>query len=104
MDDKTVEIAMMIIMHAGTAKSLAVEAIDLADEGKFDEAQKSIVDAEASYTEAAKEHFKAIQADSEEGGLKLNVLFIHAEDQMLNAETIIVLAKKMIKLHEKIAK
>lgn len=103
MDDKTVEIAMMIIMHAGTAKSLAVEAIDLADQGKFEEANKSIEEAEASYTEAAKEHFKAIQADSEDGGLNLNVLFIHAEDQMLNSETIIILAKKMIALHKKIA-
>ncbi len=101
MNDKTVEIAMMIIMHAGTAKSHAVEAIDLSEQGKFKEAEVAISNAEEAYREAGKEHFKAIQIDSEEG-MNINVLFIHAEDQMLNAETIILLAKRFIRVYKKI--
>lgn len=102
MDEKIIEIAMMIIMHSGNAKSSAVEAIDFAENNQFLEANNSILKAEEDYRKAGQEHFKAIQIDSEKDGLKLNVLFIHAEDQMLNAETIIILAKKFINVYKKI--
>ncbi len=101
MDDKAAQIAMMLITHAGTAKSCALEAINLAEEGKFPEANKLIEEAEASYIEAAKEHRSALEAE-QTGELKLSLLLMHAEDQLLSAETVIILAKKFISLYNKV--
>ncbi len=42
MVDIAAQIAMMLIIHAGTAQSCALEAINLAEEGKFPEANKSL--------------------------------------------------------------
>lgn len=100
MDNKIDEISMMIITYAGTAKSLAMQAIEEAEEGNFDEIDAIFEEAEENQTLAGKEHFKVL--GMEESERQLNVLFIHAEDQMLSSETTINLAKKMVFLHKKI--
>ena len=95
------KISMQIITWAGMAKSFALEAINKAEEG---EPYQDIIDAASENLKKANEiHFQAIQLDSKnDGGIKINVLFLHAEDQMMSAETIIILAKKMVKIYEKI--
>lgn len=91
--------SMMIITFAGMAKSNALEAIDAADEGK--DYKALLEEAQNNLKLASDEHFKVLSASAEED-IKINVLFLHAEDQMLNAETTFQLAKKMIRMHEKI--
>ncbi len=91
--------SMMIVTFAGMAKSAALEAIDLADEGK--DASEKFTEAEENLKLAGQEHFKVLAASAEED-IKLDILFIHAEDQMLNAETTLALAKKMVRMYEKI--
>ncbi len=97
------EISMMIITHSGTAKSSAMEAINVARSGDFKCAKEMIIEANKSMHEAGKEHHKALQMDIN-GDLKINLLFIHAEDQMLNAETTITLSEEIIELWKHIKK
>ncbi len=91
--------SMMIVTFSGMAKSAALEAIDLADEGK--DTTEKLKEAEENLGLAGQEHFKVLTASAQED-IKLDILFIHAEDQMLNAETTIALAKKMVRMYEKI--
>lgn len=90
-------ISMMIIAYAGSAKSFALEAYDEAIEGNFDKAKELMKKASENLKLSNKEHFQTLSV-SANGNLKLNVLFIHAEDQMMAAETIITLVEKMINL------
>ncbi len=96
---KLEEHSMMMVTFAGMAKSSALEAIDLAEEGK--EYQHLFEEVENNLKLAGQEHFKVLQA-SAESEVKLDVLFIHAEDQMLNAETTYELAKRMVRIFNKI--
>ncbi len=95
MENQVENISMMIITYSGTAKSCAMDAIEQAKKGDFENAKQLIDDANENQTLAAQEHFKALQMDIK-GELKMNLLFVHSEDQMLNAETTISLAQEMI--------
>ncbi len=97
------QLSMMIIMYAGTSKADSEEAMDLALEGKFEEAEKMIASADENLRLSNLEHYKALQVDSQEG-LNMNLLFIHAEDQMMGADTIMSIAKKFILLAKEIKK
>lgn len=99
--DESVQIAMMIITHSGTAKSLAVSALaDMANKD-FVSAKEKIAQAEESLRLGGQEHMKALQLDAEEK-LKINVLLIHAEDQFMNAETTMTLVENLIPVFEKL--
>lgn len=95
------EVSMMIVAYAGEAKSKAIEAIDLAEEGKFEEADAKIEEAYESLKNAGQEHFKALQADIN-GELALNLLLMHAEDQFITIESFILVSTKLIKIYKKI--
>ena len=75
-------ICFEIISNVGMARGSYVEAIDLATEGKFDEARAKI--------EAAGEKTEII------------LVLVHAEDQLMSAENFKILAEKFIALSEKI--
>lgn len=96
------KVAFDIIVDAGQAKEHALKAIDLADENKFDEAKKLIADANKQIAAASKHHFEVIAAEADGKKVELSVLFMHAEDQLLSTQTLIILAEKIIKLHKKI--
>ncbi len=53
-------ICFQIISAVGTARSNYIEAIDLASQGKFDEAEKLIEEGQEIFTEGHKAHAKLI--------------------------------------------
>ena len=93
------KISMMIITYAGISKSASIQAMDNAEKGL---PYKDLLEsAEENLNKSHKEHFKAIKIDAEKG-VNMNVLFIHAEDQMMNSETLFIIAKRMAGIYEKI--
>lgn len=94
-------IAMMIVTYAGTAKSSAMESINCAKNNDYKAAEDLIKDAKENLKLANSEHYKAIQLEAS-NKLKISLLLMHAEDQMLNAETIIALAEQMIVMWKEI--
>lgn len=101
--EELAQLSMMIITYSGVSKSNALVAMDLAKERKFRDAKELLLSCDETMKLAAQEHFKAIQLDAT-NELKVDVLFIHAEDQMMNAESIVVMATKTIELFESILK
>ncbi len=99
--DEIAQISMEIIMYAGVAKSLMIEALTLAEESEYDGIDKLLKEAEESLTEASKTHFKTLQLDAE-GKMKLDVLFIHAEDQFISTQMFFSTTMALISLHKKI--
>ena len=98
------EKAFMIIAQVGAAKSCYVEAMNLARENKFDEANAIIEEGNQSYILAHKEHHDLVTREASGEDININLIFMHAEDQLLNTETLKIMALEMIELNKKIAK
>ena len=90
-----------IISAVGTAKSRYVQALYLAEKGDFDEARAKIKEGEESFVKGHEAHASLIQKEA--CGEK-TVLLMHAEDQLMNAETTKIMAEEIIKLSQRIKK
>ncbi|AVN63660.1 PTS lactose/cellobiose IIA subunit [Mesoplasma florum] len=98
------EISFTIIAYAGEAKTHAIESIRLAKEGKFDETSNLLEKAEESLIVAEKAHMDVIVKEAQGEQLPFKVLFLHAEDQLLTTQTIVLLAKEFVDLYKRIGK
>lgn len=87
-----------LISAAGTAKSMYMEAIKKAKEGMYEEARSLIKQGEACYVEGHHIHGSMLTDVTS----YVNLILAHAEDQMMSAETIRLMAEEIIELHEKI--
>ncbi len=100
--NRQAEIAFTIINASATAKALALQAVDLAREKKFDEAKKLIVEARESIGPGASAHGKLVQYEAGGNQFTVSLLLMHAEDQMLTTETIIIMAEQLIDVYKKL--
>lgn len=96
------ELLFEIISNVGTARSNYIEAIQLAKEGKFEEAEELMKAGQKSFVDGHKRHAelltKEAQGDSINGGL----LLIHTEDQLMSAEAFSILSNEFIDLYKKL--
>ncbi len=93
--------AFQMIATVGTAKSMYIEALQMAKKGDFDEAEKMYAEADSIYSEAHTLHFDLVQKEASGEELPFSLMLMHAEDQMLNTETIKILIAELIELHKK---
>ncbi len=96
-DDLAV-ISMNVISTAGEAKSLAIEAMRSIKTDGVEKAKELIKQAREKMAEAQEHHFQALSADAAGDEVNIDVLFVHAEDQFLSADTIIILVDEIINL------
>ena len=96
--------AFQIIAAVGTARSLYIEAIDLASEGKIDEAKAKIKEGEAAFNGGHVAHGDLLTKFANGELPPMDILMTHAEDQLMSAEAFGILANKFITLYEKINK
>ncbi len=99
-DQYVAERALQIIMSSGDARTLAKQAMDKGTEGKFDEADELLKQAEKKQVAAHNVQTAMIQGDIRGGDEKLGyyVLFAHAQDTMMTIQTEINLTKSLLKL------
>lgn len=95
-------ISFQIIASSGTARSYYIEAIQFARNKEFEKAEECILQADKEYIEAHHIHAKLIQEEAMNNKSELNVLLIHALDQMMSAETFGILSKEFMDLYKKI--
>lgn len=100
MNEEMELICFQLISNSGGAKSSYVEAIQFAKEGKFSEADTKMEEAENYFMEAHKIHSKLIQQEAAGDSVEFSLLFMHAEDQIANAEVVQLLAKEVIDLYK----
>ncbi|AHI52588.1 PTS lactose/cellobiose transporter subunit IIA [Spiroplasma culicicola] len=96
------EVSMGIITHSGMAKSNAVLAIRAAKEKDFAKAEQLMADAEKEMINAHNAHMDVVVQEAQGIQHDFKVLFMHAEDQMLTTQTLMVLAQEMIEMYKKI--
>ena len=96
-------LSFQMITFNGSARSCFVEAITAAKEGDFARAEALMAEGEEQFIEGHKVHAQLIQQEAQTGGTALTLLLIHAEDQMMSAETLKIIATEIIDIHKKIA-
>lgn len=98
--EKMAECAMLIISYAGMAKSCYMEALQLAKQGSFAEAEEKLAEGDQNFTEAHNGHFDLLQAEMSTGEPQICLLLTHAEDQLMSAETLKTLILELIELRK----
>ena len=95
-------VAFEIISNVGMAKSLAMEAIREAREDNYEEAEKKIVEAKDFLVQGHHAHAGLISKEANGEKLEFSLIIMHAEDQLISAETIKDLAIELIEMNKKI--
>jgi PTS system cellobiose-specific IIA component len=81
-----------------------MEAIGSAKAGKFQDAQKHLKEADGSLTKAHEFQTGIIQEEADGNVKQVTVLMAHAQDHLMNAITVIDLAREFVDLYERISK
>ena len=95
-------ISFKIISAVGMAKSSFIEAMQVASQNKFDEAREKIKEGEEYFNNGHLAHCDLIQQEASGKHVVPSILLTHAEDQLMSAETIKVMALEIIRLNERI--
>ena len=96
-------ICFEIISNVGLARSNYINAIDEAEKGNIDRANQYIEEGSASFLLGHHAHAKLIQKESAGEEVKVSLLLLHAEDQLMSAESFKIIAVKFITLYQELA-
>jgi PTS system cellobiose-specific IIA component len=97
------QLTMQLIMHGGTARSKAMEAIASAKEGNIEGARALLAEAGAALNEAHKAQADLIQAEADGEAVAPTLLMVHAQDHLMNAITVKDMAAEFVDLYEKLS-
>ena len=103
MDEANLESIMGLIINAGNAKSDAMEAIQAAKAGNFEEADAKIKSAEAALVEAHHSQTGLLTKEAQGEHMTVTLLTVHSQDHLMTAIAFKDLAIEIIDLHRKIA-
>lgn len=95
-------IAFEIISNVGMAKSLAVEALRDVREGNYDVAEEKMKEASDYLVKGHHAHTSLIQQEASGEKVEFSLIIMHAEDQMMAAETIKSMAEEMIEMFKQL--
>jgi len=92
-------ISFQIIASAGSAKSMYMEAIQEAKKGNFDQARTLVEEGQKLFLDAHKAHASLIQKEASGEKVEFTLLLMHAEDQLMNTETVKLMTDEIIELY-----
>jgi cellobiose PTS system EIIA component len=90
-----------LIMHSGNARSCAMEAISYAKQGDSKAVAAKLKEADEEFVKAHHIQTELIQKEAGGETFEIPLLFIHAQDHLMNAMTTLELAKEIIALHQR---
>ena len=95
-------ISFQIISNVGTAKSMYIQAIQKAKNNDFEEAERLMQEGTEVFGEGHKAHGSLIRQEASGNLVDFSLLLMHAEDQLMTAETFKIVAQEFIDLYRQI--
>ena len=95
-------VAFQIISAVGTARSCYIEAIQAAKSGDYEDAQKLIAEGDEAFVEGHDAHAGLLQQEAAGTGSVVNLLILHAEDQLMSAEGFKTIAQEFIEVYQRL--
>ena len=99
MDEKFELACFQIITYVGTARTHFINAIHCAKEGKYDEAAELIKQGDEAFSLGHNAHADLLTMDANGEISNGYMLLMHAEDQLMSAESFRILADEFIALY-----
>ena len=96
------DVAMGLIAGAGDARSSCMEAIELAKEGKFQEAREALTRADDSMVAAHETQTQLIRDEMSEESEGVSLLMVHAQDHLNLALVMRDVAEEFIQIHQRL--
>lgn len=96
-------IVMNLVVNSGEARSIAMEAIELARQGQFDEAAAKIAAARETINAAHNFQTELVQREVNNDPVPMSLLMCHGQDHLMTAMVVIDLAEKFIEVYQKMA-
>ena len=93
--------AFQIISAVGTARSCYIEAIQEAKKGNYESAERIIKDGDEAFVEGHDAHAGLLQKEASGEGGNINLLILHAEDQLMSAEGFKTIALEFIEVYKR---
>ncbi|MDF9825416.1 PTS system cellobiose-specific IIA component [Breznakia sp. PF5-3] len=94
-------ISFQIISAVGSAKSMYVMAIQEAKAGNITKAKTLMEEGQEVFKQGHEAHAGLIQEEANGNPTMVNLLLVHAEDQLMTTETFKLVADEFIDLYEK---
>lgn len=91
-----------IIANAGTARSLAYDAIEKSNENNFKEAEELLKQSEEEFLKAHHIQTDLIQAEARGEKNEISILLIHSQDHLMTAQAEKSLAEQIVKLNKRV--
>lgn len=89
-----------IILYAGNARTLAMEAIPLAKKGKYTLAKEKMAQANEELNKAHTIQTNFLQNEGKGIQTEISILLIHAQDHLMSTITVKELANEMIEMYK----
>lgn len=102
--EKLAEVSFNIITYSGEAKSNAMLAIYAAKANNIEEAKQKLEQANKDIIKASEQHVELIQQEAQGNKIDVPLLLLHAEDQLLTTQTLILMAEEFVNLYELVHK
>ena len=96
-------IVMNLVVNSGEARSIAMEAIELARQGQFEEATAKIAQARETINAAHNFQTELVQKEINNDPVPMSLLMCHGQDHLMTAMVVIALAEKFIEVYQKMA-
>lgn len=97
-------ISFQIISAVGTARSCYIEAIQIAKNGDFKGAQDKLEEGEKYFNEGHHAHGQLIQQEASGKKTDFSLILMHAEDQLMSAESFRIIAEEFIEIYKVVQK
>ena len=102
MSEDIKQICFKMISNVGMAKSNFIYAIKMAKEKNYDKARELIKEGQEFYLKGHKVHGELITKMARGEDVEINLLLLHAEDQLMMSETFRILSEEFLDLYTKL--
>lgn len=96
------EMIFNIIVHGGNARAFAYEALKEAREGNYDKTDELMVQCKEEMTLAHNTQTELVQMDVRGEDVKISLLLVHAQDQLMTTMSEQSLIMQMIEMQKEI--
>lgn len=96
-------ICFELICNVGDARSSFIESIHEAKKGDFEKARERMKSGQESFSKGHHVHADLISKEANGNTSMISLLLIHAEDQLMSAETFKILSEEFIELYERLS-
>lgn len=97
--DEYDELVMNLVVEGGNARSLAMEAIQEAKKGNFDQADALMKECDEALLAAHNTQTDMIQAEIRGEHIQVMLLMVHAQDHIMDAMVVKDMAAEIIELY-----